>query len=65
LRLAALAAAGVMMAAGAGAAPHGGHRGFKPGHTHPDLWLPDTEGKVRKLSDFGGAKLLIFHFASW
>jgi hypothetical protein len=64
-----LAAAAVMLTAGslpdASGAPHGGHRGFKPGHTHPDLWLPDTEGKVRKLSDFGGAKLLIFHFASW
>lgn len=47
------------------ATPHGGHRGIEPGKIHPDLWLPDTEGKVRTLSDFGGRKLLVFHFASW
>jgi len=67
---AAAAGAAVMLAAGgapdaAGAAPHDERTGVAPGRRHPDLWLPDTEGRVRKLSDFGGTKLLLFHFASW
>ena len=67
--LAGLAAGALMLANGevpeASSAPHGGHVGVAPGKDHPDLWLPDTDGRVRKLSDFSGKKLLIFHFASW
>ncbi len=65
-----VAAAALMLGAGAtpdaaGTPPHGGHLGVAPGKIHPDLWLPDTAGRVRKLSDFSGHKLLVFHFASW
>ena len=40
-------------------------RGVRPGQLHPDLWLPDLDGTLRRLSEFGGRKLFIFNFASW
>jgi len=32
---------------------------------HPDVALPDLDGKIRRISEFRGKKLLLFNFASW
>ena len=35
------------------------------GKAYPDFVLPDLDGKLVRLSDFRGKKVLLFHFASW
>jgi hypothetical protein len=40
-------------------------RGVAAGQVHPDPRLPDVDGTVHRLSEWGGRKLLVFHFASW
>ena len=36
------------------------------GQIHFDFSLPDiNDGKLKKLSDFRGKKVLLLHFASW
>ena len=38
----------------------------KVGRLHQEFVLPTIDGdKMVRLSDFGGKKLLLFHFASW
>ena len=65
--LATLVAAATLGGADAPAQESGGGpaRGFAPGLQHPDLWLRDLDGTLRRFSEFSGRKLFVFHFASW
>lgn len=39
--------------------------GTKSGEMYPDFVLPTLGGEVKRLSDFRGKRILLFHFASW
>ena len=39
--------------------------GTKSGEMYPDFALPTLDGEVKRLSDFRGKRILLFHFASW
>lgn len=39
--------------------------GVKRGEMYPDFLLPTVDGDLKRLSDFRGKKILLFHFASW
>ena len=39
--------------------------GTKTGEMYPDFVLPTIDGEVKRLSDFRGKRILLFHFASW
>lgn len=39
--------------------------GTRSGQMYPDFLLPDLDGKQRRLSEFRGKPVLLFHFASW
>ena len=39
--------------------------GLKSGQMYPDFLLPTLDGELRRLSDYPGKKILLFHFASW
>ncbi len=39
--------------------------GKRVGEMYPDFLLPDLDGDLRRLSDFRGKKVFLFHFASW
>ena len=39
--------------------------GVKQGEMYPDFLLPTLDGKLERLSDYRGKKILLFHFASW
>lgn len=39
--------------------------GVEEGQMHPDFLLPTLDGKLARLSDFRGKKVLLFNFASW
>ena len=39
--------------------------GLKKGEMVPDFLLPTIDGKMGRLSDYRGKKVLLFHFASW
>ena len=39
--------------------------GVEEGEMYPDFMLPMIDGKLAKLSDYRGKKVLLFHFASW
>ncbi len=37
----------------------------KSGEMYPDFVLPTLDGDIKRLSDFRGKRILLFHFASW
>ena len=39
--------------------------GVMKGEMYPDFLLPTLDGEIKRLSDFRGKKILLFHFASW
>jgi hypothetical protein len=39
--------------------------GTAVGEYYPDFKLPTLEGKLARMSDYRGKKILLFHFASW
>jgi len=39
--------------------------GYVRGKIHPDFRLPLLDGKLARLSDYRGHKLVIINFASW
>ena len=39
--------------------------GVEKGQMYPDFLLPDLQGKLHRLSDHRGKKVLLLHFASW
>ena len=39
--------------------------GTNQGEMYPDFVLPTLDGEVKRLSDFRGKRILLFHFASW
>jgi peroxiredoxin len=39
--------------------------GTKTGEMYPDFVLPTLDGEAKRLSDFRGKRILLFHFASW
>ena len=39
--------------------------GTKTGEMYPDFVLPTLDGEIKRLSDFRGKRILLFHFASW
>ena len=39
--------------------------GNSAGEMYPDFALPTLDGEVKRLSDFRGKRILLFHFASW
>ncbi len=39
--------------------------GAKTGQMYPDFVLPTLDGDIKRLSDFRGKRILLFHFASW
>lgn len=39
--------------------------GVKRGEMYPDFVLPTLDGELKRLSDYRGKKILLFHFASW
>ena len=39
--------------------------GVAQGQMYPDFLLPTLGGEVKRLSDYRGKKILLFHFASW
>jgi len=39
--------------------------GTKTGEMYPDFVLPTLNGEVKRLSDYRGKRILLFHFASW
>jgi hypothetical protein len=39
--------------------------GYMRGQVHPDFRLPRLDGKLARLSDYRGHKLVLVNFASW
>lgn len=39
--------------------------GVDEGEMYPDFLLPTVDGDLKRLSDYRGKKILLFHFASW
>ena len=39
--------------------------GTKEGQMYPDFLLPNLDGRLGRLSDHRGKKVLLIHFASW
>ena len=39
--------------------------GTKVGEMYPDFLLPSLDGRLGRLSDHRGKKVLLIHFASW
>ena len=39
--------------------------GHGKGRMYPDFLLPTIDGKLGRLSDYRGKKVLLFNFASW
>ena len=39
--------------------------GMDVGQRHPDFELPTLDGRLARLSDFHGKKVVLIHFASW
>ena len=47
------------------AAVHAENIGYVRGQVHPDFHLPRLDGKMGRLSDHRGKKVVLINFASW